>query len=189
MSFISNKRGVAKIVAVVLISLLTLVALSVLVVAFFPLIKENLFETGSCLDSQLGVELVSTRISCYDSSNSLLGFTVKVKKDNFKTFRIALIDNNGKTIIYDIKSGSNPSGLGMLGEGFPGMAGSSTIQFPYFSQQLSYVASVQNIIGAEISPVVNGNVCAVDDSIKFHPCPNDVYLGSLPPVSVLINIV
>ena len=185
-----DRRGVSPLIANLLIILIVIVMVSAIALALVPVIKKSLSGFGNCLDAQNSLDIVQTRLTCYDTDDNLGGMTVKVNKEGLKKFRIAFTDNLGLVTLFDVIEGDNPSGFGMFGQGMPMGAGSQQIRFPDVLQQLNYIASSSgnDFVKLEISPVVKKDVCPVDDIIDLNYCAPDVNLGQEPVINVNINI-
>lgn len=189
MSF--NKRGVSPLISNLLIILIVIVLVSAIALALVPVIKKSLSGFGNCLDAQNSLDIVQTRLTCYDTDDNLGGLTVKMNKEGLKKFRVAFTDNLGSVTFFDVTEGDNPSGFGMFGQGVPMGAGSQQIQFPDALQQLNYIASSSgnDFVKVEVSPVVKKDVCPIDDIVDLNYCAPDVNLGQEPMINVNVNIV
>ena len=185
-----DRRGVSPLIANILIVLIVIVLISAISLAFVPFIKKSLSGFGNCLDAQNSLDIVSTRMTCYDDDDNLGGVVVKFNKDGLKKFRLAFTDNLGAVTIFDVSEGNNPAGFGMFGLGPPGAAGSQQIQLPQALQQLTYIASSSGnpFVKVEISPMVKKNVCPVDDVVDLDYCSSDITLGQLPFVNIQVSV-
>ena len=186
-----DRGGVSPLIANLLIILIVLILVSAIGLALVPVIKRSLSGFGNCLDAQNSLDIVNTRLTCYDTDDNLGGVTVRVNKEGLKKFRVAFTDNLGAVTFFDVSEGDNPAGFGMFGRGIPGAAGSQQIQFPEALQQLNYIAlsSGNNFINAEIAPIVKKDVCSIDDTIELEICVPDVNLGQPPFVNIQVSFV
>jgi hypothetical protein len=184
-----SKNGIANVVAIVLIILLTVFILGIATAVVMPFIKDSLSGVQNCFEAQFSVEFVKAKLTCYDENSGLTGFTIKLKKEGVKKFRVALIDVNGEIRTYDVKEGSIISGIGMFNDGIPGLA---PLQIPNVGQQLTYVASGLNpgvkVAKLEIAPIAKGKVCPVDDVIEINKCPSDVNLGTVSAGIIVVGV-
>ncbi len=187
-----NKKGVSVVLSNMLIILFVVVLVSALGLALVPVIKKSFSGFGNCIDAQNSIDIVNTRITCFDIDHNLGGLTIKVNKEGLKKFRIALTNDLGTVTIFDVSQGDNPSGFGMFGWGIPGIGGSQQMQFPNALQQLNYVAVLSSgnaFVKAEISPMVKKDVCNLDDTFEFKLCDEDINLAQEPPINVYVQVV
>ncbi len=124
MNLFWNKKGVSALIATLLVIMLVLVLVSAIGLALVPVIKKTFSGFGNCLDAQNSLDIVQTRLTCYDTDDNLGGLTVKVNKEGLKKFRVAFTDNLGAVTFFDVSEGDNPADFGMFGQGIPGAAGS-----------------------------------------------------------------
>lgn len=180
-----NRKAVSPLVANALLILLVIVMVSAIALALVPVIKKSLSGFENCIEAQNSLDFIQTRVSCYDGSESLAGMTIKLNNAGVKKFRLSLTDSQGDSIFYDISEGPNPLGFGMFGLGQPYSAGITTVNFPEEGQQLSYIASGVDIVGAEISPIVKKEICPISDVIELNSCPSSINLAT--PVSIFVS--
>ncbi len=188
MNFIFLRKGASEVLATVLFVVLTLVLVSAISVAMIPYVKEKTNDAKNCLDVSTSLSFVSHKFTCYESETQLVGFTIKSTSEKIEKIRVAFYDSNGVSTIYDLEDGPNPANLGRFGQGFPSSAGVFNIEIPKSGQQLNYVALGANIVEADISAIVDGEVCPVDDSIELSECSSGVDLDFTPPIQVVVNI-
>ena len=186
-----DRRGVSPLIANILIILIVIVLVSAIALALVPVIKKSLSGFGNCLDAQNSLDIIQTRLTCYDSDVDIGGLTIKVNKEGLKKFRVAFTDEPGAVTFYDVSAGDNPSDFGMFGQGVPGAAGSQQIQFPEVLQQLNYVAfssGGNDFIKVEIAPIVKKDVCPIEDVVDLNLCAPDINLGQEPFVNINVNV-
>lgn len=190
--FFRNKKGVSVVLSNLLMILIVVVSVSALGIALVPVIKKSFSGFGNCIDAQNSIDIVNTRLTCFDIDDNLGGLTIKVKKKDLKKFRIALTNDFGAVTIFDVVQGDNPAGFGMFGRGIPGVAGSQQIQFPDALQQLNYVAVLSSgsaFVKVEVSPVVKKDICNVDDVVELKLCDGDINLAQEPPINVNVQVI
>ena len=187
---IFDRKGVSPLIANLLIILIVIVLVSAIALALVPVIKKSLSGFGNCLDAQNSLDIVQSRLTCYDSDVALGGIALKVNKEGLKKFRVAFFDSAGSSTVFDVAGGDSPAGFGMFGQGIPRGAGSQQIQFPDALQQLIYVASSSgnNFVKVEISPVVKKDVCPIDDAVDLNLCAPDINLGQEPMININVNV-
>lgn len=172
-----NKRGVSAVVGSVLLIVITVISVALIISFILPFIKDKLGESEECLNALDSIEFAPSKFNCYKTTTTAdeTGFSVKVKNDKIKGFRIALIDDiNGSSKVYDISDGITNPELRMVG-GAPGTYNGALI-FPNAGGQRSYVAN--GIYSeAEIAPILENNrVCDVADKVVFKACHTNVIL-------------
>ena len=171
------RTALSQIVSQVLIVSLVVILIIGISTFIIPFIKGSFSGAQTCLDAQYSISIVDNRFSCYDSELNTTGIVLKSESDSSKEFKIAFYDSVGASTIYDIKDGPNPFGFGMFGNGVSLPAGSFTLSLPEEGQQLIYLASGTDLVRADISPVVKGTVCPIDDSVELSHCLPSVNLN------------
>ncbi len=182
------KKGGGPLMATVLFVVIVLALVSAIALALVPVIKKSFSSLDNCLDAQSSLDIVKTRLTCYDASENLAGLTVKVNKEGMKKFRVAFTDDLGSSKVFDVTDGQSILGFAMFGFGQPGSTISPLIQFPEEGAQLTYIASGSNLIKAEIAPIVKKEVCPIDDVVDLNPCAPDVNLAQEPLINVYVSV-
>jgi flagellin-like protein len=177
-----NERGISPVVAAVLLLVITVVAGALIMSFVLPFVKQNLDDSGGCLEVLEGIEFAQSQFNCFDdkgNSNPLddeTGFSVKINHESVDGFRVGLIDSSGSSTVYTITSdnvggstvGTSLEKIRMVGSGASGYG--AALKFPDIGGQRSYVANAE-YSEAEISPVlIDGDVCSVTDRVDFEPC-------------------
>ncbi|MGV8142733.1 MAG: hypothetical protein ACP5NS_03805 [Candidatus Pacearchaeota archaeon] len=172
-----NRQAVSEVFSQILIVSLVVVLVATISVFLIPFIKGSFSDAQTCLDVQHSVSFVENRFSCYDSTIGTAGIVLKLESDAAKEFRIAFYDSSGGSTLFDIENGPNPSGFGMFGNGATLAAGDFTLSLPEEGQQLIYLAQGADFSKVDISPVVKGTICPIDDSTTLSSCLPSVNLN------------
>jgi flagellin-like protein len=160
------KRGVSPVIAAVLLIIITVAAAALIMSFVLPFVKDELSNSGSCLDVLEGIEFAESQFNCVNPASDESGFSVKINKKGIQGFRVGLIDDTGSSVVHTITEDDNENtlpGLRMVG-------GAALISYPSVGGQKSYVVMGQ-YFEAEISPVLKGgDVCPVSDKINIEDC-------------------
>jgi len=165
-----NIRGVSPVVATVLLLVLTIIIGAVVFSVVIPFVNDKLGDSKDCLDVFEGVEFPESKFNCVIPTTPTVpgrtGFSVKVNKDIIKSVRVALIDSNGGSQVYDLSATPPTPGLTMVGSGawaFPSTGG----QKSYFSSGVYEKAEISAL-------TASGDVCSVADVVEFEICDGSV---------------
>lgn len=174
------KRGVSPVVATVLLLVLTVVIAGVIYSVVVPFVNEQLGNSKACLNALDSVEFADSQFNCYTSTPAdRTGFSVKVKKTGITGVRVALIDSQENSDVFDITDeaivlgGVVPS-IRDIGEDFDA---DEMLEFPTSAGgQRTYITN-QLYTQAEVAPITeSGDICAVADVVSFLPCDTGVVL-------------
>ncbi len=184
MTLLIHRKAISEIMSQFLIISLVVLVIGAITVFLVPFIKGSFSDAKTCLDVQYSISIIDNRFSCYDSILDTAGIVLKSESDVPKEFKIALYDSAGVSTIYNLKDGPNPSGFGMFGNGVSLPSGGFTLSLPEEGQQLIYLASGTGFVRADVSPVVKGNTCPIDDSIELSPCLPSVNLNFVTGLNI-----
>lgn len=183
---INKKRGVSQVIATVLILLLTISAVAVLAAYVIPYVKNNLYDSTSCVkyrdyfkfeeyDSSQQIKIGYT---CYDQIKRLTGISVRAKHDNSSVeevqgFYLAFItEGNSKAVKIDREATPENilGGIWMLNGN--SQFNSAPIEVPQNGEVITYIYNDPTIYEViEISPILkSGKSCPVSDNINIITC-------------------
>jgi flagellin-like protein len=164
-----DRKGVSPVVATVLLLVLTIVIGGIVFSVVIPFVNDSLGESKECLDTFEGVEFPESQFNCYIVSatggTNETGFSIKVNKEGITRVKVALIDSNGNSDVFDIFEGAREIHLRPIGGVYQ-----DPLTFPSVSGQRTYVSD-KIYTRAEISALTpSGDVCSVSDILEFEPC-------------------
>lgn len=163
------RRGVSPVIATVLLLVLTIVIGGIIFSVVIPFVNDSLGESKECLDTFEGIEFPESQFNCYLTVASggidETGFSVKVNKDGIFKAKVALIDENGNSDVYDLFENASAGHLRPMGAAY-----ADPLEFPSTSGQRTYVTD-KVYRRAEISALTaSGDICSVSDVLEFEPC-------------------
>ncbi len=171
-----ERRGVAPIVATVLIIMITVVAATLIAVFVIPFIDDKLGEGKTCFETLGDLEIYDSDYNCYFESISgenRTGFSINVKGDKISGFKVVLVDS-GNADSIGITNGTADGRIRMLGKSF-----SEALDFPELGGVRTYVYKGRAKV-VEIYPVTNENEqCDLSDRIDLTECRNQEVIDSL----------
>ncbi len=164
-----DRKGVSPVVATVLLLVLTIVIGGIVFSVVIPFVNDSLGESKECLDTFEGVEFPESQFNCYIVSatggTNETGFSIKVNKEGITRVKVALIDANGNSDVFEIFEDASNANLRPIGQGY-----SDLLEFPSVSGQRTYISD-KIYKKAEISALTpSGDVCSVADVLEFEPC-------------------
>ena len=179
-----KKKGIASILATVLIVLLTITAASIIAGFVIPFVKDNLESGSACVKYSdyfkfkeiFEYDRIEYRYNCYDSQNKLYGFSVSTQSNETEvTEKIAGFDivlweegNNEKLSVRNGEGTTNEVRM---------LDGSRLIKIPVNGIE-TYVYNLESEIvfdRAEIHPVLkSGETCKESDIITMIPCASNI---------------
>jgi len=112
------KRGLEPTITTVLLVLISLIAVAIIAVFVFPLIRNGL-DDGGCSEAINSIDLQDSDYTCIASSSSevFTGFSIKANHPAITGFVVSLY-HEGTAIPVEIAEGATSETLRMLGKGF-----------------------------------------------------------------------
>ncbi len=104
------KRGIASLIATVLMILITIAAVGVITQAVMPVIKDNLQTANTCGTTKLAIDL-ENGFSVYDSSTNVLSISISRGSETVELagIQIKITDLSGQSKIAEVIQGGNYS--------------------------------------------------------------------------------
>lgn len=171
-----KKRGIAPIVATVLIILITVVAATLIAAFILPFVNDKLSEGKTCFDTLGDLEIYYSDYNCYyvdSNEEGRVGFSVKVNGEKISGFKVVLVDS-GNADSITIKSGTTDASLRMLAGDF-----NQPLEFPDLGGVRTYVYK-GNAKSVEIYPITTtDDECNLSDSIQLDQCINQGVIDDL----------
>ncbi len=102
------KRGIASLIATVLMILITIAAVGVIAQVVVPLVKDNLQTAGTCSNAKLSVD-TEYGYSVYDLNNNVLSVSLTrgAEEMNLAGFQLKLTSTNGQSKIAEVREGGS----------------------------------------------------------------------------------
>ena len=161
-----GKRGLSEVISVVLLLALTIILVGIIWGVVGNLVKENLNNAGSCVDT-FGKVTLNNELTCYNSSTNELQFSLGVgdldnlqgtligiaSGGNSATFKILSINSSVSNVVSYPDRNSNVA--------LPAKNGGATYLFDLGSAGLSGVPE-----SITIAPIIGTSQCDVSDSIQ-----------------------
>jgi len=172
-----QKRGLSPVIAVVLLLMITLIAVSIVISFLMPFIRGLLEESSECFEVREDLSFGGTPYNCFNGTltGGVTGFSVRVDNENIVGFRVSL-QSQGTSDAIDIANGAtNPNVKMLLGGGGFG----SDLELPRKGGVRTYVL---NSIAdkAEILPLLeSGKECELSDKIIISECNDPQVIADL----------
>jgi len=179
-----KKRGIAPVIATVLLVLLTITAVSILAAFIVPFVRDNLQKSTQCVSYREYFSFEgSFGYNCFDNqgrnavsvkSNTASGM-VSEKVDGFDLVFIG--GGEGKKV--SIRNGQSACEGSTRFLGMPACPDSAILQVPEPGEIMTFIYQAGNktYSDVEIYPVLKtGTICEKTDSIKIIPCKPEVSL-------------
>lgn len=168
------KRGLSAVIATVILILVTIIAVGIISSFIIPTVRDNLQQTGNCLDVVGKVELnpaftcIGTSAGTFVDEGELI---VSVETGKIKIGGlIVVVSGNGASKNYKIENGPYAGGdISMY-------RGSSNLILPGENEIKTYWISdiilPLNPTEVKIAPIMGGNQCEISDKIFLQNCPS-----------------
>jgi len=175
-----DKRGIAPVIATILIVLLTIVAVSILAAFIIPFVRENLQKGTECLPYREYFTFdESFDYNCFDAQGKhgisvKAGTATKAVSDKISGFELVFIaEGEGKKL--SAREGNSTSGLKIL------RSTDINIKIPKPGEIITYVREAENnkkYTSVEVYPTLaSGAICEKSDAIKLILCGASITLN------------
>lgn len=164
---VRNKKGVAPVVATVLLIALVIVLVAAVWAVVNNLVKGKLEESGACFGIFEKVSL-NSRYTCYDSSSNEFWFSISISDIDVDEVLVG-ISAEGNSISFKI-SNEEQQIANLANYGSTGF-GTDQIKLPSKNAGLTYILNITGDGFSEtpnsisIAPIIAGIQCGVSDSM------------------------
>jgi len=178
-----DKRGIAPVIATILIVLLTMVAVSILAAFIIPFVRENLQKGTECLPYREYFKFdESFGYNCFDAQGKhgisvKAGTATKKVSEKISGFElVSITEGESKKISFKKEQAACDSGVKTLGSNCQG-----NLKIPEPGEIITYVyesADKSKYTSIEVYPTLASEaICEKSDSVKLIPCSTGVSLG------------
>jgi len=147
-----NNKGVSSVIAIVLIVLITIAAVTILWQVIIPMVRQSSDVGFACEKARMDLELVSAKYKYLPAISASLEFQVKRgnKNADIDDLRIYVYDETGKKVLEYTLGDFSPNEL---------PSSNNVRTFTQTSSDIKNANDESPLTDFSIAPVVNGEVC------------------------------